>query len=252
MNPPQVANRYEFAGLPIAVENAAGTIRSWDAGEGKVGYTRMLLDYGFIEGYLSGDGEELDVYVGPDPTAPFVYVVHQLRAPNYRAHDEDKVMLGFYSGEEARIAYLLHRNDGDRAFGSMETIPLERFKSILRRRSPETTRKIHASVQMTERALMALAGRRPRAGKRTVAGERRAARYEQRLIERGVQLAARALAPDLRTLKAEIDDADSFEDLKKQVAYRLRHMDPGPLGEVLRRTEMLAQLSGRSAAVDEI
>jgi hypothetical protein len=252
MKPPQVVKRYEFCGLPVAIENPAGSIRAWDAGDGKLGYTRMFLDYGFIEGYLSGDGEELDCYVGPDPDAKFVYVVHQLRAPAYRVHDEDKVMLGFFSGDDARMAYLFHRSDGERAFGTMSTIPLERFKATLRRRSPEATGKIHASVAMTERALMELAGRRPRTPKRTVAGTRRAAKYEQRLIERGVERAAHALAPDLRGLKSEIDKADSWDDLKRRIVRSFRQMDPSRLGEVLRRTTVLAHLSGRSAAADEV
>jgi hypothetical protein len=252
MNPPQVVKRYEFCGLPIAVENPAGSVRSWAGADGKVGYTRMLLDYGFIEGYLSGDGEELDCYVGPYPEAKFVYVVHQLRAPDYRKHDEDKVMLGFSDAEEARWAYLAHRSDGDRAFGTMSLIPLDVFRARLRRRGPDTTGKIHASISLTERALMELAGRRPRPRKRTVAGQRRAARYEQRLIDRGMERAVKALAPDLRQVKAEIDKADSFEDLRRRVVRSFRQMDPAPLGEVLRRILVLAELSGRSAAVDEV
>jgi len=55
----------------------------------------MHFDYGEIDGEVGADGDPLDVYLGPDPDAPFVYVVHQLKAPPFEVFDEDKVMLGF-------------------------------------------------------------------------------------------------------------------------------------------------------------
>jgi hypothetical protein len=254
MTPMPITKRYEFAGLPIAVENAAGSIRSWAGADGTPGYTRMLLDYGFIEGYLSGDGEELDVYVGPDRETKMVYVVHQLRAPEYRAHDEDKIFLGFFSADHAQEAYLAHRSDGDKAFGGMSIIPLERFKAKLRRRGSESTNKIHASADLARRSLMMLAGRKPRpaSARRTVAGRKRAAKYEERLIEKGVELAARALARDLAGLSEEIAGADSFADLRRRIVRRFAGMEPGKLGEILRKTAMLANLSGRASALDEV
>jgi hypothetical protein len=46
------AKRYLFQGLPIAVENPAGSIRTWSDADGKqTGQTLMLHDYGFIEGH---------------------------------------------------------------------------------------------------------------------------------------------------------------------------------------------------------
>jgi inorganic pyrophosphatase-like protein len=249
-----VTRRYEFCGLPIAVENAAGTIRTWNAGEGKTGYTRMLLDYGFIEGYLSGDGEELDVYIGPDPEAKMVHVVHQLLAPEYRKHDEDKVMLGFSSADSARVAFLAHRDDGERAFGGMSIIPLDIFRAKLRRRKPETTSKIHAAADLTRRSLMLLAGRpRPEgSARRTVAGRKRAARYQQRLVDRGIELASRVLAPDLAGLADEIAEADSFADLRKRIIRAYRGMEVAELGELLRKVAVLAHLSGRASALEEV
>lgn len=89
---PGPRKRYEFQGLPIAVENMAGSLRVWtdDGPNGRViGSTKMLYDYGFIEGHLSGDDEELDCYIGPNAEAPDVYVIHQLKpaALNQRLSD---------------------------------------------------------------------------------------------------------------------------------------------------------------------
>src|SRR6185369_861182 len=47
-----VQKRYEFQGLPIAVENPQGSIRKWHDPEGKeTGKTEMFADYGFIDGH---------------------------------------------------------------------------------------------------------------------------------------------------------------------------------------------------------
>src|SRR5258706_9001706 len=95
----------------------------------------MLYDYGYLEGHVGLDGEEVDCYLGPDESVPFVHVVHQLRAPEYRAHDEDKVMLGFADEAEARAGWAAHRDDADRAYGGMTSMSLERFVAKLARRT---------------------------------------------------------------------------------------------------------------------
>lgn len=139
----------DFSGLPIIVENAAGSTRQWHDRDGRVsGETLMKHDYGFIEGHIGTDGDEVDCYLGPKEEAQFVYVVHQLKSPEYNKHDEDKVMLGFSSEEEAKKAYLAHRKDGDQdpgPYGGMSVIPLEDFKRKLQRRTG--TGKIRHEVE---------------------------------------------------------------------------------------------------------
>lgn len=244
-----VRARRTFAGLPIAIENPAGSIRQWPGGS-----TRMLFDYGFIEGHLSGDGEELDVYLGPEEAPSHVYVVHQMKAPEYRGHDEDKVMLGWPDAESARAAYLAHRNDGEKAFGGMSVIPLGRFASKLRRRGPESTAKIRASIGDTVHALMRLVDRADDtvALRRTITGNSRAAKYQERLVTRSKALAARALAPDLAVIKAEIEKATSFEDLRERITRAFRGMDPARLARVLDKATILAHLAGKKSAIDAI
>lgn len=128
--------RRTFAGLEVVVENPAGSTRRWyDRQALEVGSTIMRYDYGFLEGHVGVDGDELDCYLGPDETAPFVFVIHQLARPDYRRHDEDKVMIGFRSEADAKAAFLSHRNDGDHAYGGMTALSLEAFKSKLQRRT---------------------------------------------------------------------------------------------------------------------
>lgn len=264
--PPPV-KRYEFQGLPIAVENPAGSLRQWrDPGinGGTIGSTTMLYDYGYIEGHLSGDDEELDCYVGPDPAADHVYVVHQRQAPDYKRHDEDKVFLGFASADAAKAAFLAHRNE-QRAFGSMSVIPLDEFKRKLKRRSG--TGKIRATAladdqlaqhQDTVDALLAFSKRASRdrevalKAARSPAGKRRAKLYGDAVADRAKALAARALAVDLAGIKDQIDAASSWEDLRHRILTAYKGMDPGKLAGIVQKARIMANLGGQVSALKEV
>jgi hypothetical protein len=248
-----VVKRRVFAGFPIAVENEAGSIRLWQGPDGQQGSTKMKCDYGFIEGYLGGDGEEIDVYVGPDEDAQEVYVVHQLRAPQYKRWDEDKVFIGFASAQDAKDCFLAHRNE-PRAFGGMLTHPRAMFAAKLRARDPKSTSKIRAAQDL-QRALMVLADRagKPRAValSRTVAGKKRAARYEELIIARSTALASRAMSPNLVIMQQEVKACSSPLDLKKRLLRRFPEMDLGALAEVVRRANVLSRLHGMASALEE-
>jgi hypothetical protein len=128
--------RRTFQDLPVVVENEAGSVRQWRDRDARLtGETVMKNDYGFLEGHVGSDGDEVDVYLGKDESAKFVYVVHQLKTPDYDKFDEDKCLIGFTSEEAAKNAYLAHRNDGEKAYGGMSAIPLEKFKAKLQRRT---------------------------------------------------------------------------------------------------------------------
>ncbi len=261
-----VVRRYEFQGLPIAVENEAGSLRMWrdpGPGGGTVGSTTMLYDYGFIDGHLSGDGEELDCYVGPDPGADHVYVVHQLLAPDFKKHDEDKVFLGFASADAAKAAYLAHRSSAD-AFGGMSVIPLDMFKAKLQRRSG--TGKIRATAladehlaqhQDTVDALMAFAKRASRdrevalRAARSPAGKKRARLYGDAVADRAKALAARALAVDLVAIKDQIDAAQDWDDLRRRILTAYKGMDPKKLAGVVAKARIMANLGGQVSALKD-
>jgi phage gp29-like protein len=245
--------RREFAGLPIAIENPAGSIRLWSDGPTQIGATTMLHDYGYIEGVMGSDGEELDVYLGPDEGADHVHVVHQLAAPDFKRQDEDKIFLGFPSADAAKDAYLAHRNE-PAAFGGMSTIPLDRFKGKLRTRTG--TGKIRASavdVNLTERAIIGLIDRAsggPTALKsRTTKGKRRAQLYADAVADKAKGAAARALAPDLVALNAVIEASSDFDDLRRRLPGALRKMDPARAAALVEKARLMAHLGGRLAAV---
>ncbi len=123
--------RYEFQGLDIAVENKKGSDRQW--GDKPSQSTRMKHDYGYVVGYEGADGDEVDVYIGPDKDAEWAYVVHQLKTPKFKKFDEDKVMLGFSSEEKAKKAYLAHYDKED-FYGGMSAMKVDDFKKRIKKR----------------------------------------------------------------------------------------------------------------------
>ncbi len=242
----KVVARRQYAGLPIAIENPRGTMREWtDAAGAVTGKTLMHNDYGFIQGHVGADGEEIDVYLGPDEDASDVHVVHQHKAPGYTAYDEDKCMLGFGSANAARTAYAAHRNDGEKAIGGMSSIPVDRFKAKLARRTG--TGRIRAaaapaSVDSTFVAIMKLAD----ASAAHLKGKKKRTEYQDRLTEKAIALGSRALAADLAVVGATVADAKSFDDLRKKiVAVYKDKMDPAELARIVQRTRLMANLSGR-------
>lgn len=122
-------SRMTFGGLPISIENPKGSKRYWrDEHSGESGSTTMQHSYGYIRGSKGADGDHVDVYIGPHEHALFAYVIDQMKKPDFKEFDEQKVMLGFKSAEAAKAAYLAQYND-PRFFGSMKTIPFATFAS---------------------------------------------------------------------------------------------------------------------------
>lgn len=122
----RIRGRVDFQGMSIAIENPAGTVRRWTDRMGREGTTDMKWAYGYIEGTRGADGDEYDVFVGPDPASPFVWVIHQQRE-DAEEWDEDKAMLGFREAHQAIEAYLEHYDDPS-FLGSVSMVPIEEFK----------------------------------------------------------------------------------------------------------------------------
>lgn len=118
-----IVRRTTYQGLPIAIETDAGHVR--------VGWgwaVTMTHPYGYIEGAAGVDGDALDCFLGPDDTAPFVYVMHVNRK-DVPAYDEDKAMLGFSSADQAIAA--LKENYTPGVTFSMTMLPIEEFRNKL-------------------------------------------------------------------------------------------------------------------------
>lgn len=240
----EVAKRYTFQGFPIAVENAAGTTRFWKDADGKTaGQTTMLHDYGFVEGHLGEDDEELDCYIGPDEDAPDVHIVHQLRAPDFKAHDEMKVFLGFPDAAAAKDAFLAHRDD-EGAFGGMTTLPLERFRDRLSRRAPDSTSRIRATAPRGRVATL----RAPR----VTAGRGPVATYIDQLDANAARRGSEAIRPHLEAVLKAVREGQSWGDVKARLLHLLQSSDPKKIAETMQRARIMAHLSGRAGVLDGI
>lgn len=124
----KLQGRIKLYGFDISIENAKGSTRKWYDPHGKeTGSTYMHCDYGYIRGTEGTDGDHVDVYVGPHHDSTLAFLVDQMKKPDFTEFDEQKVMLGFRSAEEAKKAYLRQYND-NRFFGSMKEMPVDEFK----------------------------------------------------------------------------------------------------------------------------
>lgn len=117
-----------FQGLSIAIENQKGSVRSGVAKDGKKWRTVMKVPYGYIIGSKGADKEGVDAFVGGNKEAKNAYVVHQKKDDG--SYDEDKVILGVNSVEEAKKLYLSHY-DTDKYLGPIKTVTMERLKALV-------------------------------------------------------------------------------------------------------------------------
>lgn len=98
--------KVDFQGLEIHIDRPEGFVQKGVNSKGEDWERVYLFDYGFIKGTEGGDGEDLDVFVGPDPDAPEAYLVTQRKADG--SFDEYKAFLGFGSEGDAVEAYEDH------------------------------------------------------------------------------------------------------------------------------------------------
>lgn len=125
-----IVDRIELDGLEISIEVAAGDSRTGTNYKGERWERKVHSAYGYILGTNSPDGEHLDVWVKKNAKpGKRVYVVHQL-SPDGSKYDEDKVMLGFSSAEQAIAAFKREAFKPEKMFGGMSEFDIEHFKVI--------------------------------------------------------------------------------------------------------------------------
>lgn len=119
-------------GLDISIENPRGSWRNGVA-DGKPWKSRLPNHYGYIRKTEGGDGQHVDVYLGPHLKSPHVFVIDQHELGS-RRWDEHKAFIGFGSKVQAREAYHRAFSDGrgkDR-IGHIETMTVDEFRDWLK------------------------------------------------------------------------------------------------------------------------
>lgn len=110
--------------LKIAIENPAGSIRSGTDPNGNEWQITMKHHYGFIENTTGADSDEIDVFVknhlANDPE--YAYIIKQLDSNGQ--FDEQKVIVGAETEEEAKEIYLANYEKGWQGFGGIKKISM--------------------------------------------------------------------------------------------------------------------------------
>lgn len=120
-------------GLDIAIETPRGGKRSGTGPDGKPWEVQMRHDYGYIKRTEGADGDQIDTFIGPNPTSSKIFVIDQVD-PDTGKFDEAKVMMGFDSEQAAVAAYNEAFSDGKAPLrmGGMQQMGWPDFKNWVR------------------------------------------------------------------------------------------------------------------------
>ncbi|AJG18830.1 hypothetical protein [Cupriavidus basilensis] len=140
----------EMFGLPVAIEQPRGSVRSGVDPDGHEWSNRMAAHYGYIEGTTGADGDEVDCFIGPVPESTRVYVINQVD-PRSGRFDEHKTMLGFADRSSAIQAYQESYDRDWRGLGSIVSLTVAQLKQWLA--GGDTTQELTAA-QLPEGATM--------------------------------------------------------------------------------------------------
>ncbi len=118
-------------GLPITIENPKGSTRKGTDESGQKWETKIKHHYGYVKRTEGKDGDQVDVFIGPNPESEKAFVIDQVN-PRTKVFDEHKVMLGFETEEEARAGYLANYDkSGESRIGTITETNTDEFKTWL-------------------------------------------------------------------------------------------------------------------------
>lgn len=116
-------------GFDITIENPVGSKRYY--GKDKKKYNVMKNHYGYFTKSKGKDGDQVDVFIGPDvEDFERVYVIDQKINGKF---DESKVMFGFSSKKEAKAAYFSNFDKNWHGFMHITGVSLATFRKWLYR-----------------------------------------------------------------------------------------------------------------------
>jgi len=121
-------------GLPVVIETRKGEVRSGATSNGKSWSTVMPYDYGYFKGIPGADGDSLDIAVGPDPAAKWIYVFDQAVLGDRSKFDESKVFVFYPSYEAVNAAFYAGHHRAEDVLLDWTPMSVEDFKSWLKNR----------------------------------------------------------------------------------------------------------------------
>jgi Inorganic Pyrophosphatase len=136
----------DYLGLGLEIDRPKGYVQRGVGADGTPWERIYQYDYGFIPGTAGGDGEGVDVYVGPLEDATIAYWIAQKTWGG--GFDEWKVCLGFPSADRARLAFLLHTPR--ELLGPIFEMPVAAMLSLLGNEPMSLGREVIASMRKAE------------------------------------------------------------------------------------------------------
>lgn len=122
----------DFHGIKVALEWLKGETRKYSNDFSRP----MFADYGFVADSDSEDGEELDVYLGPDLDSDKVFIVAQLvgdweveNGAEPGSFDEFKILFSVSDAGKAEALYKLHMPS--ECFGGLWELSIKEFKTSI-------------------------------------------------------------------------------------------------------------------------
>ena len=152
--------------IPITLEAPEGGVRRGLTPEGERWQSRMGAAYGYIKGTEGGDGQHVDVFLGPNPEQrQNAFVLDELDRDTgkFRQH---KVFIGFDNVGAAVRAYQQSQGKSIEDIAGIGELSIPELKEWLR--NPEATKKpvgdhLKGSEQPAESAAESSGGARPEA-----------------------------------------------------------------------------------------
>lgn len=124
-----IKEKIEVSGIPVWLEWKGGDTREYKGKDGKVSFSKLMKHhYGYIPNTKDADGEEIDVYVGPNRGSKTAWVIKQLKKDG--SFDENKVMMGFGSKDDAKSSYDHHMGGAKERFGGIKEVPVSALKAL--------------------------------------------------------------------------------------------------------------------------
>jgi hypothetical protein len=117
--------RVDWRGLKLAIEQPRNSYREGTGKNGVKWRTRLAAHYGYISGTRGADGDPVDCFIGPFPTAETAYVINQYVDGRF---DEHKCMLCFMDEPSAIRAYLDSYDRGWQGLHSIVPASLTQFR----------------------------------------------------------------------------------------------------------------------------
>lgn len=117
----------DYQGIGIRIDRPKGYVQRGTDDTGASWERTYKTDYGYITHTEGGDAEELDVYLGPNPSSQLAHWIVQRKADG--SFDEYKLMLGFENRATAKAMWADHTPE--EYFGRLVTTGLGVVKSLL-------------------------------------------------------------------------------------------------------------------------